>query len=530
MPPPLASFASVKAHSLVAAALVLPALSLAVATSPAQADPAVRWASPTGSGTACTEATPCSLDTAVEAAAVQPGDDVVVTPGSYTVAELDVTKAITVHGQAGHPVPTVTTSSSIGVYVAGAATVSDLNLVASAQSSLLYVAAGPATIERITASVHFGGSTACAIAASAVLRDSVCRAAGANSKGVGTNVSAAPGAVAITLRNVTAFGGSAGVGFDVNGAGAAFAIDAKNVVAHYAGGPSGADVLASANTGASVLVTLANSNYATELEVGGATVTDPGTGSNQTAAPLFVDAANGDFHQAPGSPTLDAGVLDASTGSTDFEGDARAIRATAACPALPDIGADEMTTTLECDPPDTTLSGPSGATEDSTPTYVVTSDEAGSTFECRVDSTAFATCTPPYTTPVLTPGTHVVEARATDPSGNVDPSPATRTVTITVPAPPAQPVPPETTLTQAPKKKVVTHRRRATVTFAFSSAAGATFECSLDGAAFKPCTSPTRAKVGKGRHTFAVRAVSSAGTVDPTPASVTFKVKLKPRR
>jgi hypothetical protein len=519
----------VKAHSLVAAVLALPALSLAVGTASAQADPAVRWASPTGSGTDCTEAAPCSLDTAVEAGAVQPGDDVVVTPGDYAVVELDVLKAVTVHGQVGHPVPTVTTSSPIGVYVAAAATLSDLNLVASAQSSLLYVAAGPATIERVTASGPFGG-TACAIASSTVLRDSVCRAVGANSKGVGVNISAGPGAVTITLRNVTALGGSAGLGFDVNGAGAAFAIDAKNVVARYGGGPSGADVVASANTGASVAVTLASSSYATELEVGGATVTDPGTGSNQTAAPLFVDAANGDLHQAPGSPTLDAGVLDASTGSADFEGDARAIRATAGCPARPDIGADEMTTTLECDPPDTTLSGPSGATEDSTPTYVVTSDEAGATFECRVGSAAFATCTSPYTTPVLAPGTHTVEARATDPSGNVDPSPATRTVTITIPAPPAQPLPPETTLTQAPKKKVTTHRRRAAVTFAFSSSAGATFECSLDGAGYRPCTSPTKAKVGKGRHTFAVRAVNSAGLVDPTPASVTFKVRLKPRR
>ena len=509
------------------AALALPLLGVVAAAPPAQAVPAERWASPTGTGTTCSEASPCDLDTAVEAAAVSQGDEVIVKPGSYSVAELDVTKAITVHGQAGQPVPTITTSNSIGVYVAAAATLSDLTFVASAQSSGIFVAVGGATIERVSATVPFAGATACNLVASVVLRDSVCRATGVNSKGVGSNISAAPGAVNITLRNVTAIGGFAGVGFDVSGPGAAFAIDAKNVVARYDGGPSGGDVRASASGGASSAITLASSNYATQQEVGTGTVTDPGTGTNQTAAPLFVDAANGDFHQAAGSPTLDAGVLDAFTGSTDVEGDPRAIRATSACPALPDIGADERLTSLECDPPETTILGPTGATEDSTPTFQLTSDEPGSTFECRVDATAFATCTSPYTTSALALGAHTVEARAIDPSGNVDPTPATRSVTVTAPAAAAAP---ETTITQAPAKKVITKKKRAKVTFGFSSSLPGTFECSLDGGPFAACTSPTQVKLRKGKHTFAVRAVSATGAVDPTPATLTFKVKVKPRR
>ena len=42
-------------------------------------------------------------------------------------------------------------------------------------------------------------------------------------------------------------------------------------------------------------------------------------GGNQTAAPLFVDAANGDYREAAGSPTIDAGVAD-QLGPLDLAG------------------------------------------------------------------------------------------------------------------------------------------------------------------------------------------------------------------
>ena len=59
-----------------------------------------------------------------------------------------------------------------------------------------------------------------------------------------------------------------------------------------------------------------------------------------------------------------------------------------------------------------------------------------------------------------------------------------------------------------------------------STVAGATFECSLDGAAFEPCTSPkTYAGLTGGPHTFAVRA-SAGGQTDPTPATFNWLVDL----
>ena len=69
-----------------------------------------------------------------------------------------------------------------------------------------------------------------------------------------------------------------------------------------------------------------------------------------------------------------------------------------------------------------------------------------------------------------------------------------------------------------------------TPTFGFSSTVRrTTFQCSVDGAAFAPCSSPhTTVALADGSHTFRVRAVSSAGVVDPTPAERRFTVDRDP--
>ena len=64
--------------------------------------------------------------------------------------------------------------------------------------------------------------------------------------------------------------------------------------------------------------------------------------------------------------------------------------------------------------PQTTIdSGPSGLTSDSTPTFGFSSDQPASTFECRVDSGSFTSCTSTHTTASLTDGAHTFEVRAT---------------------------------------------------------------------------------------------------------------------
>jgi hypothetical protein len=91
---------------------------------------------------------------------------------------------------------------------------------------------------------------------------------------------------------------------------------------------------------------------------------------------------------------------------------------------------------------------------------------------------------------------------------------------------------PETTVTKEPKAKLKLKgkRKKVAATYEFSSnEAGSTFRCSFDNKPAAPCTSPTTFKAKKGRHTFSVFAVDSAGLVDPTPATDTFRVK-KPQK
>jgi uncharacterized delta-60 repeat protein len=97
-----------------------------------------------------------------------------------------------------------------------------------------------------------------------------------------------------------------------------------------------------------------------------------------------------------------------------------------------------LTGAPDCDPPDTSVvSGPSGTTADSTPTFGFASTEAGSTFRCAVDGGAFGPCSGPgqtHTPGQLADGPHTFRAVATDAHANADPSPATRSFTVRTPA------------------------------------------------------------------------------------------------
>lgn len=79
---------------------------------------------------------------------------------------------------------------------------------------------------------------------------------------------------------------------------------------------------------------------------------------------------------------------------------------------------------------------------------------------------------------------------------------------------------PTATLTSTPSNPILTF----VSSFAFSSNdPAATFECSLDNAAFASCTSPaTYSSLANGSHTFSVKAKDIAGNYTPTPASNTW--------
>ena len=80
----------------------------------------------------------------------------------------------------------------------------------------------------------------------------------------------------------------------------------------------------------------------------------------------------------------------------------------------------------------------------------------------------------------------------------------------------------DTTLVSAPPGNSLS----PDATFEFTSPEpGVTFECSLDGAEFTPCTSPvTFTNLPEGEHTFRVRSRDPAGNVDATPATHTWTV------
>jgi hypothetical protein len=186
--------------------------------------------------------------------------------------------------------------------------------------------------------------------------------------------------------------------------------------------------------------------------------------------------------------------------------------------------ADSRSFRVDARVPQTTITGgPGGVTSDPTPSFRFASNEPGSSFQCRVDGEPFAACTSPRTTSELADGDHTFHVRARDQALRLDPTPASRSFTVDTTAP-------ETTITKAPKRKVKIKKRKKKVAFEFASNESASFECSLDGEAFQPCTSPVTEKVRKGKHLFEVRGSDRLGNVEETPARHAWKVKRKKRR
>jgi hypothetical protein len=180
------------------------------------------------------------------------------------------------------------------------------------------------------------------------------------------------------------------------------------------------------------------------------------------------------------------------------------------------------TWTVDATPPDTTiLSGPTGVISVTGVTFTFTSTETSSTFQCRLNTGSFVSCSSPYTITGLTDGAQTFEVRAIDGVGNVDPTPATRSWTVDT-------QPPETTITSGPANGSTTG---PSVTFNFTSSSsetGSIFQCSVDGAPFLPCSSPLNLSLANGAHTFAVRAIDGVGNVDPTPATRSWTVDAIP--
>ena len=166
-------------------------------------------------------------------------------------------------------------------------------------------------------------------------------------------------------------------------------------------------------------------------------------------------------------------------------------------------------------PPETTiLGGPADLHTESSATFTFAADRAGSTFECALDLEAFQPCSSGKTYTDLAEGEHVLSVQAISPEGWPDPSPATHEFTVDLP--------PQTNVDSGPPSLTL----NPTAFFSFSSnEAGASFECSLDGAAFGSCGRDQEfANLTPGLHELLVRAVDSSGTPDATPAEYSWRI------
>ena len=327
---------------LLGSAIALVVLALAPAV-----QAATRYASPMGGMTGaepCVRSDPCTLTNAIQghvAADVQNDDQVIVLGGlgPYNPGtQINVTKPIDIGGEPGAPVPVINAAGTFGIDLQVPATIHDLRIDKAAGTSALFLDGIVGAVgERLF--VTYAGATsgaACMFAESSVLRNSVCWATGS----MGAGVANGGGIVDAKLRNVTAIGsGVGGVGIRMDST-SSVTMAATNVIAR---GTSFDTVSTNTGAGTSSALTLTNSNYANPSTTGSnASTTPPGTNGNQTAAPLFANAATGNFHELAGSPTIDAGLADLLLDGLDLDRTARSQATCLGGASKLDIGAYEI--------------------------------------------------------------------------------------------------------------------------------------------------------------------------------------------
>ncbi|MEZ4366832.1 MAG: hypothetical protein R2939_11155 [Kofleriaceae bacterium] len=179
------------------------------------------------------------------------------------------------------------------------------------------------------------------------------------------------------------------------------------------------------------------------------------------------------------------------------------------------------TWTLDRVAPDTTLFiGPGAFDNSASPRIFFGADEPGVTYQCTLDGGPPMACTSPWLLGPLADGEHTVTIAAVDAAGNPDPTPLIITWTVDTSLP-------DTIIDAGPAPLVGTAAQQ--VAFSATAGAGATFACSLDGAAATACTSPfVPPALPSGLHVFQVAVTSAAGTSDPSPATWIWEIDATP--
>lgn len=334
----------------------LVALAAALAAPAAASAASTRYASPSGTGTTCSSASPCPLGPAITGAAS--GDTVYVLPGSsspdYSSATISVPNGVTVSGAPGARRPVIVFTTS-GLSLGSNDTVSGLELRNADTTGTALTDPGGANdvVEAVVASESGGGTALSGGNSSSVtVRDSLLTSSGTNGVALGSsgqldaiNVTAV--STGSSSYGVVSYSSNTGV-TPACVAGSAGTVYATNVIARGTGADLRTDYQG-CGPGLTSLpqaaLTVSTSNFRTATNASGQpVVTQSGgnqTSSSQTAdASIFVNEAGGDFHELPGSPTENAGTATPlngkSLGPTDLDGDPRVLEGQV------DIGAAEL--------------------------------------------------------------------------------------------------------------------------------------------------------------------------------------------
>ena len=289
------------------------------------------YVSPAGTGSTCTQPSPCSLGEALGKA--KSGDTVVMAGnlGTYATAMSPLTEAVivpdgvTLAGDTSGAMPVLYSADEAvnyaGVKLEGSTAKLDyLDIEYSGAGAALK---GSGSVDRVIAhgGCFFGFNDT-------TVTNSVCSA----NYGIFDDVGGSSSVEwTVTLRNDTIYGETEALTLISNGPKMTFNI--TNTIIHSGGST---DIFADQLGVGYVWVNTYDSNYAHEKAEGGAHVPPAGTGTNQSAVPLFVDAAHNNLMEAAGSPTIGAGENNALNGMLDLAGAPREIA------SRTDIGAYEF--------------------------------------------------------------------------------------------------------------------------------------------------------------------------------------------
>lgn len=299
----------------------------------AGAGTATRYASPNGTGTACTAAAPCDIVTAVNDAT---GGSVLLEPGSYwsspgeplATSLVDNGNQLVIHGVPGKPLPLV--HSSAGNDAFNFTGNSTLSRAAVDYSGFAAAIGGVGSADHVRAFATSQNAQACHLLGD--LRDSLCVATADDGTALELDAQTTGNAHVTGVTAVAPAQGGVAL-LQTTPSNTAFTVYATNDILRG----SGFDVYQYDPPTAAETVFLSHSDSATTGTGGGGAASVLDDGGNTSVAPAFVDPAHGNYREAANSVTIDAGdSTSVNAGETDLAGLPRSVG------AAPDMGAYEF--------------------------------------------------------------------------------------------------------------------------------------------------------------------------------------------